>query len=146
MPSDRPARDDALITVREREVEVRQRALALRQRELARVRGEIDRLGRQLEAAAPAPVRPGDPLDLDLRRTSDVRRAALRATLSRAHRREDQLERDVEARREELVEARRHHRAAEVLKERLLARLAAEQARRERVAMDEVGTLRHGRR
>lgn len=146
MASERPDRFDAVIQVRSAEVDRRLRAFSAKQLELRRAQDARAELVRQARVATPEAAGPGAPLDLGMRQLSELRGRALRSAMARQEERTRRIERDLEVRRAALVEAKRAARAAEVLKERLLARLAAQRSRRERVAIDEVAVQRYRRR
>ena len=139
---DRPNRYDALIGQRQRETDQAARQLALRERELVKVRTQRGHYAEALNAVS-HDSRVGQELDMNHAALEYGRGAVLRQALARSDMRIDQLQRDADARRAELVEARKRLRAAEVLRERLHERIATERARKERVEMDDIAVLRH---
>lgn len=139
---DRPDRYDALIKQRERETDQAARRLALREREILTVRHHRDRYAGMLEAARQQ-ARPGQPVDMGMQSLQYGRGAVMRQAVARSELRLDQLKRDAEARRGELVEARKRLRAAEKLRDRLQERIAERRTRMERNEIDEVAVLRH---
>ena len=144
---DRPDRYDAVIEKRGRETDQAARRLALRERELLKVRTERARHAGLLERSGEDGGRPapGQPVEVGLVGLDHGRGAVIRGAIARADLRIAQLERDAAARRQELVVARQRQRAAEVLRERLHGRIAERKARAERIQLDEIAVLRHGR-
>lgn len=140
---DRPERYDALIKQRERETDQAARRLALRERELVNVTQQRDRYAQMLDTSRQQ-ARPGAPVDMAMQSLQYGRGAVLRQAVSRSEMRLDQLQRDADARRAELVEARKRLRAAEKLRERLQERIAERRTRAERQEIDEIAVLRHG--
>ncbi len=140
---DRPNRYDALIKQRERETDQAARRLALRERELVKLREQASRYAAMLADARQRP-RPGEPVDLAMQSLQYGRGAVLRQAVARTDMRIDQLQRDADGRRAELVEARKRLRAAEKLRERLHERIAERRTKAERDEMDEIAVLRHG--
>lgn len=141
--ADRPDRYDALIQQRERETDQAARRVALRERELVKLHATRLRYASMLDEARPQPV-PGEPIDLAMHSLQYGRGAVLRQAISRTDMRLDQLQRDADGRRAELLEARKRLRAAEKLAERLRDRISERQIKVERQQMDEIAVLRHG--
>ena len=139
---DRPERYDALIKQRERETDQAARRLALREREIFNVKQQRARYAGMLDASRQQ-AKPGEAVDMAMQSLQYGRGAVLRQAVARADMRLDQLQRDADARRAELVEARKRLRAAEKLRERLHQRIAERRTKAERAEMDEIAVLRH---
>lgn len=134
----------SVLDVRERMEKLKYKEYSQVLQERRRLEGEVDRRETALVAAArnnDAQRREGRSA-LPLQLFENYRRR-LRSEIDRVREQMRQQEQELEARRMELVEARRAHRTLEILKEKERKRYDQEQARRERAFMDEVASNYH---
>jgi len=140
-----PERYDALLDLRHKETEECQRQLGAYLQALEALRAEARQRRDELQRLGSSGPRAGERLDLAEQGLLDVRRVAIEQELLRGEVRQQHAQDEIDGQRSVLTEAMRRERAVERLRERLHEAIEAETRRRERLELDEIGSIRHNR-